>query len=524
MCGNQQSWRNEYVDLSSFVGNGTVYVRFTIATDSSVNQNGYAIDDFSVTGEQVPNYNVSTGVADGHVLIQENASGTGPDGVVSFLLETASLNFANYSAVALATRANFTDATETAFFEVVPDTTPPNVTLVLPEDFAERGIGLVNFTYYVYDINLANCTLYFGSGGSFAPNETDASPVNDANNTFADKFFGLGVYEWNVYCSDTEGNAGFAPANFTLNITGPDLAVFAQNITFGEGRRVEGVNTTVFANITNQGLSDATDPFIVQFFKGDPDAGGEQVGSNQTVPSLLIGEVVTLNVSFTLSAGDNNIFVVLDPNNTVNESDESNNEANNTLVVSLYQIFYGNVSKDVVLDSSDNKSLFAVVNVSTVQGHIFIADVDSSFSFANLQALTRTTTDVQTGNDLTEADALLNTSSFNDSLKNVWGGGSDTPLQTETFVLETKTILHVPVVNSTNSSAFVTGLLWDAGDDASLNQQFDQTDKEDLVFVTRINESMQGAFGVYDYEIKVPALLRTFKPGSDAVAIFYEIT
>jgi len=81
----------------------------------------------------------------------------------------------------------------------------------------------------------------------------------------------------------------------------------------------------------------------------------------------------------------------------------------------------------------------------------------------------------------------------------------------------------VPVVNSTNTSSFKTGILWDLADDNSGNLQFDTTDAEDLVFVTNINVSTQGKYGVYDYEIRIPAELRSYKGFEDKVVFYTEI-
>ena len=77
----------------------------------------------------------------------------------------------------------------------------------------------------------------------------------------------------------------------------------------------------------------------------------------------------------------------------------------------------------------------------------------------------------------------------------------------------------VPVVNSTNTISFVSGIVWDTSDGG--DGQYDGT--EDAVFVTTINESQAGKYGVYDYEIRVPVRLRDYTSGSSTVAFYGEI-
>ena len=48
-------------------------------------------------------------------------------------------------------------------------------------------------------------------------------------------------------------------------------------------------------------------------------------------------------------------------------------------------------------------------------------------------------------------------------------------------------------------------------------------DQEDLIFITKINPLQQGQYGIYNYEIKIPALLRNYKPGNPTVDFFIDI-
>ncbi len=414
---------------------------------------------------------------------------------------------------------SFSDArtTDTVQNVTVVDTTPPVVLLVTPVDFQEVGRGLVNFSYTPTDVNLDNCTLYFGLPPSFGENATDASPASGANNSFTDLFFDIGVWVWNVFCTDLYGNAAFAPANFTLNVTAPDLKVNTSDIWFGNEQRIEGNAISVFANVTNIGLTAATTPFVVQFFHGDPSMS-RQIGTNKTVNGLAVNGTVTLNETFVIDVGPNEIFVVVDPENVLNETRESNNNASRNISTGLYQVFYGNITTSVLLGTVTNESFFTFNNQTTFEGKVFVADTDSVFSFSSFVALTRNVTGGLPGDDFTDADANLNVTGFNDSLKQVWGGGTDSPLQTTTLNLSGGAVLHVPYVNSTN-----TWIVWDGSDDGG-NGQYDTTDGEDLIFFTFINQSKTGLYGVYDYEIRIPSTLRDSVGTTSTVTFYYEIT
>jgi len=463
--------------------------------------------------------NVSSGME--QQLMTSDSGSSGIDGIYNLDWNSDNNPVGNYSFVYVASKENFTSARAQATFQLVPDITPPNVTLFLPTHLYKQGVGFINFTYLPYDLNLANCTLYFGTGGSFAPNATNSSPINNGTNSFSDIYLGVGLYSWNVKCEDTEGNSGFALSNFTLNITGSDL--FPSAIWFSNTERIEGVNTTVYANISNMGLSPCNQSFIVQFFRGNPSLGGQQIEGNKTIQNLSIDETKSVSASFPLSAGPNDIYVLVDPNNIVNESDESNNNASSSISVELYQYYYGNITSTEVLSTSENKSIFNWTNTNSVSGLIFVADIDSNFQFSNLQALTRNINGQLVSNDFSDLDTVLNTTSFSDSVKNVWGSGTETPIAVASFNISGKIIDNVPIVNSTNSSDFITGMLWDIADDSSFNFQYDSSDKEDIVFVTKVHQFGTGRFGSNDYEIRVPSYLKTYKPNINLVVFYTQL-
>ncbi len=76
----------------------------------------------------------------------------------------------------------------------------------------------------------------------------------------------------------------------------------------------------------------------------------------------------------------------------------------------------------------------------------------------------------------------------------------------------------MPVINSTNTTNFKTGILWDKSDG---NTEYNGT--QDIIFITEINEQQQGSQGIYDFEIKVPALLRNYNAAGTSVAFYVEL-
>jgi len=447
------------------------------------------------------------------------------DGNFSFIFNSTNQSYGNYSIVALASAKNFYNAYNYTYFDLEPDATQPVITLITPADFQKSGVGVFNFAYVPYDYNLKNCSIYININGTFRSLSTDNAPLNNMTNYFNNISLGLGVHTWNIICYDMNGNSAFASYNYTLNVTGPDMTLSSNSIYFSNVSLTEGNSVTIYANITNAGLSDDLNPFIIQFYLGDPDLGGIQIGNNMTIFNLSLGEVKTLNTTYLLNIGVNNIFVYIDRNNSVNESDKSNNKANNSITVEMYQYYHGNITVNLLLGTSNNSAFFNVFNITNFRGNVFVADADSVFSFTDLQALGRNKNNDSVINDFTDADINMNTTGFVDSLNAVWTNGTNTPLMTGEFEITPKlTIYNVPIVYSSNNTNFTTGILWDTADDLSSNFQYDIVDKEDLVFVTSFDTAKTKNGEGYLYEIKVPARLRSYKGTTDKVALYYTIS
>ncbi|MGV8150808.1 MAG: hypothetical protein ACP5NV_03720 [Candidatus Woesearchaeota archaeon] len=489
-----------------------------ILFDKQTATNVNAISWFMIEEKQ-PDFSIGSR----EIFIDSMINDTAPLGVYSWLFSTLNKSLSTYSVVVFAEKNGYQSGYNYNNFDIGPDETLPTVQLLNPEDLHISGQGYFNFSYIPYDLNLNNCTLYYGLG-QLVPNATNSSPMNNATNFFNNIYVGIGLYSWNVLCYDTFGNSAFAQYNYTLNITGPDLYLDTYRIVFSEGPRVEGTNITIFANVSNEGLSPVSQSFTVRFFRNDPSLGGVQINGDKIINSLDPLESMLLNVTYELDLGINNIFVTVDSTDIINESLENNNKANRSLSVELYQYYYGNIEADLLLASGINSSIKAFRNTSISQGAIFVSDYDSSFSFANLQALGRNKVGDLTNNDFSDLDTSLGTTGFIDSINIVWADDINIPVQTGNISFSSMIINNVPLAQSTNNTNFYTGILWDTADDSSNNFQYDSTDKEDVVFVTSVEYPKEGAYGLYTYETRIPAPLREYDGGSDAVAFYFELT
>jgi hypothetical protein len=301
-----------------------------------------------------------------------------------------------------------------------------------------------------------------------------------------------------------------------------DLEITSSKILFSNNAPIENTYVQINATINNSGTSNAYN-ITIQFFNGDPSNGGVQIGENQTVLTLTSNNITTLNVTFLPRLGGNNVFVLVDPpiasNGTINETNETNNWANNTLNVPSWQEFYGNLTSNTRLSDSDRDNMSLWSRKPSLSGNVFFVDSESQIDWNSLQAIGRNISGQSTSNDFSEIDELLSMTSFSDSVSNVFTADGSTPRTTKSFLVYKRIIQNVPIVNSTNTTNFLTGILWDTFD--SSDGEYDKTDKEDLVFVTEINQSAQGAHGIYDYEIRIPAGLRQYDPADTSRVFIY---
>jgi len=447
-----------------------------------------------------------------------NTNGTIANGTPT-LKSLSGLSNGTYSIILQGTDTALNRA-NTSALTIYVDTARPNVTLLTPANGTNISDTTVTMNFTASD-NMAQvllCNLTLDSNASVA----QYNLTNGTNATYTATNLIGGWHSWNATCVDNATNRGTSET-WRFYVQLPDLAVTTGNITFSNGTPIENDNLTVNAMVFNIGLLNATS-ITVQFWRGDPDAGGTQLGANQTIAALGIGENVTLSQNITALIGLNQVYVVVDPptttNGSIRESNESNNKANNDFWVGLYEVFAGGSTNDLLISDNSIIAAFSWNQTNVTGSNVFVADSESSVSFTSLQAIGRNTTngtDANTQNDFTEIDTKLNTTTLNDSINRTFTSAG-APRDTMDLTAFKRRIDSIPVVNSTNTSTFRTGILWDTSDGGLFYNS-----SQDIAFVTIMNQSQEGQYGTYDYEIKVPAKLRDYVAGGNTVTFYTEL-
>ncbi len=203
----------------------------------------------------------------------------------------------------------------------------------------------------------------------------------------------------------------------------------------------------------------------------------------------------------------------------------SQTKATGSFSIVIWHTLVGNITGSLVLQGNNTNSLVVWSVSNTSESNIFIADSDSSINFNSLASFGRNLSNATRIGDFVEIDSLIKTSNFTDSVNNTYTSAG-LAITEYNFTIFSKTLYYVPIINSTNTSTFFTGILWDSSDDndGGTAGEFDSVDKEDVVFITVARDNLVGAHGTYDYEIRVPAALRKYLSATTtSVALYGEI-
>ena len=377
-----------------------------------------------------------------------------------------------------------------------------------------------------------------------------------------------------------------------------DLQITPSNITFSNSTPIEGeiilINAT-FSNIENQNASNV----LVQFFD-DLILLGNATISVPAVSSATVSQVWEAEI------GPNNIRVVLDPTNTIPETNENNNEAGRNISINAYHTYFGN-AREVTALGIFFDTLFERDEPAC---NVLVADTDSNVDFSSLQALGIKKNGGNAKHDFKDLDIVLNMTDFEDSISTLYSKNAlgEKAKETADLFVFGNTINKIPVINSTNSTTFRTGILWDKSDDGqgcgneddddednddsdeddndddednsggdeddeedndnekleichippgnpdnahtievsqsavpahlahgdylgecqhnkkSKKKEFDTCDQEDVVLIAKVKPLEVGKFGRYDYEGKIPALIRDSKQGSSSVDFYLDLS
>jgi hypothetical protein len=400
------------------------------------------------------------------------------------------------------------------------DVTFPQIALHLPLN-ASNTLRLVSFNFTAtdnLDTNLS-CNLYTDSVLNMSSiNASNGTAMTQSVNRFA-----LGQHTWNVSCIDEAGNRNWSLIQ-TFNVTLADFMINFSDIRFNMTSPTE--NDTVMVNATIHNLINVTVPNVtISFFQGDPSSGGIQLGPNYTAYDIFGLTDTIFSINWSVPLGTSQIYVHIDPpittNGSIEEWNETNNQANNSATVDGWQYVYGFINSASFFNLADTSQSSVVIwNATNVNGgRIYVTDSESSVSWTELRAIGHNKTNSNTTNDFTDIDSLLSMTTFGDSVTRHFSNGTR-PTNATNLLLFNSLVTEIPLGNSTNSTTFMTGILWDSSDDIG-DGQYSQEDKEDLVFFTTISKNTQGAYGVYDYEMRIPARLREYFVAESRGVVFY---
>ncbi|MCX6121820.1 MAG: T9SS type A sorting domain-containing protein [Ignavibacteriales bacterium] len=128
-----------------------------------------------------------------------------------------------------------------------------------------------------------------------------------------------------LQCNGSAG-ADFMPLGYALNL--PDLAISQSDISFTPPDSVyrSGDKIQIGVTVYNYGTLDVSDVLVV-LYDGNPDAGTPPSIGSFVAPLIPAGGNYTKTISYIVpvNAKYHNIYVRVDPNNSISESNESNN-------------------------------------------------------------------------------------------------------------------------------------------------------------------------------------------------------
>jgi hypothetical protein len=144
----------------------------------------------------------------------------------------------------------------------------------------------------------------------------------------------------------------------------PDLTLRPIDITTDPSDPGQGQDVWVLANVWNTGFKTASN-VQVEFFDGDPSAGGTKIDTTYVIPSIPAGSVYSASALWSTVgiSGARTIFVAVDRGNTVAETDEDNNVASRTFQITatrrawsgdwiLSESTYNDMDPDLVTDAN----------------------------------------------------------------------------------------------------------------------------------------------------------------------------
>ncbi|MFH0978154.1 MAG: Ig-like domain-containing protein [Candidatus Woesearchaeota archaeon] len=321
----------------------------------------------------------------------------------------------------------------------------------------------------------------------------------------------MGYHNWSVLCWDNALHYNQS-ATLWFNVSLSDLIALYTNLHFSDNTPEEGVNITVNATILNDGGTDAFN-ITVRFLERKPSGAFSQIDGLKIV-NISVGANATLAVPWTPKIGLYYIRVAVDPANKIKEISESNNNATANITTSLWHTVRGNATGALSVSDTTNSSIYSWSVLNSSRSNVYVADSDSLILWTRLEPLTRNLSHHLRVVDIEYLDRGLGSANLTDSLNRTFVSQGSI-LATRNISVYNRLLLYVPVANSTNSSEFVTGILWDASD---LDLGF-YNGTQDVVFVTQVR-APTNSYG-FGYELRIPAYLRSYKTNTLGTVTFY---
>ncbi len=387
----------------------------------------------------------------------------------------------------------------------------PNVTIITPNNNSIFNVSdTINVTARIQILvkNGTNCYATAISANNVADFEAgEQSTVYLGNITVNNSF----IQSWNFY------GVRVGSTNITVNASCESDAAILLNLEHDTVYNITVVDQvrpeiTLFNPDDN---TEVTNPVQFEFNVSDH-TGVENCSLilnsqvNQTLDNLLMYAYHTFNL--TLDAGTYDWSIGCYDNSSYYNYNETQTR---TFYLPSWHFYYGNLSTKIALSNSQNRSEYTWPEQT--EANIYVIETGTNIDWLNLQALGRDTSNISAFDDFYEADINLSLTVFSDSINNTYTENNQPKLTTSLQVYDTL-ITNIPVANSTNTSNFFTGILWDTTDGGT-----EYNGSQDIVFFTRKNLTLQGKYGTYGYEIRVPASLRNYKLDSGTVNFYVEL-
>jgi len=348
---------------------------------------------------------------------------------------------------------------------------------------------------------LVNNSAYFNLQHGFRihTNSYNNSLIN--NSAYDNGNHGIRV-DTNADDNDFISNRAYDNAQFGFGVAGgSDRNNFTGNIIYGNlyGFHVFSSSNNVLSgnNITNNTVY------------------GVQLRTN-TVSNTLNNNYVCFNDMMDINNSNATNTGTLDRCNYWNMWNESGHAGCTFRCTEVWHYFYGDINNGSLILAPNQADIFYNWSWNGQKGKIYAINGNASINWINLTALGRNTAGAPSTNDFTELDTVLGYSAEPDNINVLYSTDGSNPKRTTNMTLYQHFVPFVPQANSTTqNSIFDTGIAWDASQGGP---QYNTTLNQDVAFVTELNTSAQ-----YDYEIRIPANLSTYKGSSGVVEFWLEL-